>query len=191
MESQETVSFWIRQLRAGNAVAARHLWDRYYRNMVDLARRKLVGNSCRWADEEDVALSAFKSFCDGAANGRFPKPINGDNLWKLLFTLTARKAVDLVRRECRSKRGANRLSPEFDIEDLVAPDLSPDFAAQMEEQCRRLLEGLGNEQLRQIALWRMEGYTSAEIANMTGCTERTVERKLRVIRRLWQEEAGV
>jgi DNA-directed RNA polymerase specialized sigma24 family protein len=190
MEPEESITLLIGQLRAGDAVAARRLWDRYYGNMVDLARRKLVGAPCRWADEEDVALSAFKSFCDGAANGRFPKPINGDNLWQLLFTLTARKAVDLLRRECRGKRGASRIAAGYDLEGLVAPDLSPDFAAQMVEQCRLLLDGLGDPQLRQIAEWKMEGYTSSEIASRSGCTERTVERKLRVIRRLWQEEAG-
>jgi DNA-directed RNA polymerase specialized sigma24 family protein len=190
MESEESITLLIGKLRAGDALAARRLWDRYYGNMVDLARRKLTGTSCRWADEEDVALSAFKSFCDGAANGRFPKPINADNLWQLLFTLTARKAVDLLRRECRDKRNANRVAAGYDLEGLVAPDLSPDFAAQMVEQCRLLLDGLGDPQLRQIAQWKMEGYTSGEIANRTGCTERTVERKLRVIRRLWQEEAG-
>lgn len=189
MEPEESITLLIGQLRAGDALAARRLWDRYYGNMVDLARRKLTGTSCRWADEEDVALSAFKSFCDGAANGRFSKPINADNLWQLLFTLTARKAVDLLRRECRLKRSPTRTAADFDLEDLIAPDLSPDFAAQMVEQCRLLLDGLGDPQLRQIAQWKMEGYTSAEIANRTGCTERTVERKLRVIRRLWQEEA--
>jgi DNA-directed RNA polymerase specialized sigma24 family protein len=190
MESEESITAWIGRLRTGDAVAARRLWDRYYGNMVDLARRKLVGTSCRWADEEDVALSAFKSFCDGAANGRFPRPIDANNLWQLLFTLTARKAVDLLRREYRGKRNGTRISAEHDLEGLVAPDFSPDFAAQMEEQCRLLLDRLGDPQLRQIAQWKMDGYTSSEIAIRSGCTERTVERKLRVIRRFWQEEAG-
>ena len=85
MESDESVTFWIGKLRAGDPGAARQLWDRYYRNMVELARRKLSGASLQWADEEDVALSAFKSFCHGAANGRFPNAITSDNLWQLLL----------------------------------------------------------------------------------------------------------
>jgi DNA-directed RNA polymerase specialized sigma24 family protein len=189
MESEESITVWIKQLRAGDDAAARELWDRYYRNMVDLARRKLVGTPRRSADEEDVALSAFKSFCHAALNGRFSKPLNGDNLWQLLFTLTARKAVDLVRRENSQKRKGSLHVSDFDLDLLVSPELAPDFAAQIAEQRHYLMEQLGDPQLRQIAEWKMDGFTSAEIAARSGCTERTVERKLRVIRRLWNEEA--
>ena len=57
-------------------------------------------------------------------------------------------------------------------------------------ECRRLLEVLGDAGLRAVALWKMEGYTNAEIADKLGCTRRTVERKLRVIRAIWAEEGG-
>jgi DNA-directed RNA polymerase specialized sigma24 family protein len=188
MSSEDSVTRWVDRLRAGDAGAASRLWDSYFRNMVDLARRKLRGLPCRWADEEDVALSAFKSFCRGAAQGRFPGPIDRDSLWPLLFALTARKVVDLVRHEHRRKRGGPR--SEVDLDGLPAPQRGPDFAAQVGEECVRLLDSLGDPLLRSVAEWKMEGFTSAEIAGRLGCTERTVERKLRVIRRLWQEEVG-
>lgn len=57
------------------------------------------------ANEEDVALSAFASFCRAAEQGRFPSLSDRDDLWKLLVVLTARKAVDLKRHEGRAKRG--------------------------------------------------------------------------------------
>ena len=50
-----------------------------------------------------------------------------------------------------------------------------------------MLEILGDEELRRIARWKMEGHTNGEIAAKRGCLERTVERKLRVIRRLWED----
>jgi RNA polymerase sigma factor (sigma-70 family) len=184
----ESITYWVGKLRAGDAQAARRLWERYYGNMVDLARRKLSRTPCQWADEEDVAQSAFKSFCHGAANGRFPDTINHDNLWALLFALTARKAVDLVRRAGRQKRGG--AAHQVDMDHLAARDFPPDFAAELDEQRRRLIDCLPEPQLRAVAGWKMEGFTSAEIAARLGCTERTVERKLRVIRRLWQEEVG-
>jgi RNA polymerase sigma factor (sigma-70 family) len=187
---EDSVTCWVGQLRAGDALAARRLWERYYQDMVQLARRKLARSSCRWADEEDVALSAFQSFCRGLANGRFPDYIGRDNLWQVLFTLTARKAVDLIRRQLRRKRGGDAPPGEIDLEELAAPQAGPDFAALLEEQVRTLLEGLGDPQLRAVAQWKMEGFTSAEIAGRLGCAERTVERKLRVIRRLWEEEVG-
>jgi DNA-directed RNA polymerase specialized sigma24 family protein len=186
--SEESITYWVARLRAGDPLAARRLWERYFGHMVDLARRKLGPTPCRLADEEDVALSAFKSFCHGAAHGRFPQPIGHENLWQLLYALTARKAVDLVRHEGRRKRGGSAAPAEVDMEGLPAPQRGPDFEAQLVEQRRVLLDSLGDPQLRAVAEWKLEGFTSAEIAARLGCAERTVERKLRVIRRLWQQE---
>jgi len=69
--------------------------------LVGLARTKLHGSPRRVADEEDVALSAFDSFCRNAAQGRFPQLFDRDGLWKLLVLLTARKAAHQRRDELR------------------------------------------------------------------------------------------
>src|SRR5205085_443432 len=73
MSSDGSVSHWIRQLQAGDHAAAQKLWEGYFHRLVGLARAKMRGVSRRAADEEDVALSAFDSFCRGAEQGRFPK----------------------------------------------------------------------------------------------------------------------
>ncbi|MCA9205898.1 MAG: hypothetical protein KDA59_22745, partial [Planctomycetales bacterium] len=71
MSPHDTVAVWIEQLKAGDSQAAQKLWEAYFQQMVDLARRKLEGARRGVADEEDVALSAFKSFCLAARNGKF------------------------------------------------------------------------------------------------------------------------
>ena len=48
-----------------------------------------------------------------------------------------------------------------------------------------LLEALDEETLKQIASAKMEGYTNLEIAGQLDCSERSVKRKLKVIRTLW------
>jgi DNA-directed RNA polymerase specialized sigma24 family protein len=58
----------------------------------------------------------------------------------------------------------------------------------MADQCRRLLDLLGDEKLRLVALAKMQGETNAEIAARLGCVEHTVERKLKRIRSLWTQE---
>lgn len=68
----ESVSEWIDDLKAGSETAAQQVWQRYFEKLVRLARRKLRSAPRRMADEEDVALSAFDSFCRHAACGRFP-----------------------------------------------------------------------------------------------------------------------
>ena len=83
------------------------LWERYFRRLVGLARRKLQDTPRRVADEEDVALSAFASFCRGAEAGCFPQLADRDNLWHLLVTLTERKVYHQVRDErCQKRRAA-------------------------------------------------------------------------------------
>ena len=56
----------------------------------------------------------------------------------------------------------------------------------MAESCRRLLEMLPTQELRNVAVWKMEGYTNEEIAakmkSGQGRSLATVERKLRAIR---------
>jgi hypothetical protein len=70
MCSPGSVTAWISQLKAGEAAAAQPLWERHFRRLVALARRKLQATPCRAADEEDVALSAFDSFFRAAHRGQ-------------------------------------------------------------------------------------------------------------------------
>src|SRR5438477_10980700 len=105
MSAEGSVSHWIARLQAGDHRAAQELWERYFRRLVGLARKKLRDTPRRAADEEDVALSAFDSFCRGVRRGRFPRLDDRDNLWRLLVTLPARQAFDQVRDEHPQKRG--------------------------------------------------------------------------------------
>jgi DNA-directed RNA polymerase specialized sigma24 family protein len=201
MESRNSVTQWIQQAKQGDEEAAQRLWERYYGRMVRLALRRLEGQRRRAADEEDVALSAFHSFCRGAREGRFPRLADRDNLWPLLVTITVRKANELRHYETRKKRGGGKVRGESTLEappekDHAAAGLdqfpnqspSPATAAQVAEECQRRLEALGDKVLQSVALWKLEGYTNAEIAQMLGCVEGTVERKLRTIRSCWAQE---
>src|SRR5438067_10802620 len=112
MSSEGSVSQWLSRLRAGDPSAAQHLWELYFHRLVGLARVKLQGRPRRAADEEDVALSAFASFCRNAEAGRFPQLADRDDLWRLLVTVTERKAFNLVRDERRQKRGGGAVQGE-------------------------------------------------------------------------------
>ena len=96
MEDKGSVTHWIHAIKKGESAAANALWEHYFDKLVRLARRKLDGMPRRIADEEDVALSAFDSFCRAAKKGRFPDLADRDGLWRLLIQMTVRKAVDLT-----------------------------------------------------------------------------------------------
>jgi DNA-directed RNA polymerase specialized sigma24 family protein len=194
MSAPGSVTCWLDGLQAGDTGAAQRLWEGYFRRLVGLARHKLRGAAAGPAGPEDIALSAFDSFCRGAAQGRFPRLADRDDLWQVLVLLTARKAVDAIRSERAQKRGGGRAQPGPAADDgpglsaVVGREPTPSFAAQVAEQCRRRLDRLGDE-LRAVAVWKMEGYTNAEIAAKLGRSLATVERKLRLIRLTWEAEA--
>jgi DNA-directed RNA polymerase specialized sigma24 family protein len=200
MPDKGSVSLWIDRLKGGEGEAAQLLWERYFAHLVVRARAQLRGAPRQAADEEDVALSAFDSFCRGAEQGRFPRLDDRDDLWQLLMLLTVRKAINHRQHERRHKRGGGRVQHASALAGadaggddvfagLVGDEPTPEFATQLAEECRRLLDGLGDEGLRAVALAKMEGYTNAEIAGRLGCVVTTVERRLKSIRRLWNEEA--
>jgi RNA polymerase sigma factor (sigma-70 family) len=201
LSSEGSVTNWIGQLRAGDAAAAQKLWERYFRRLVGLARKKLQDAPRRAADEEDVALSAFASFCHHAARGRFPQLADRDDLWRLLVTVTSRKALHLRRDEKRPKRGGGEVLSLAElsgsssegkaiVEQILDREPTPAYAALLAEESRRLLERLDDEQLRTIALYKLEGHTNEEIAAKLGYERITVQRKLRLIRQIWGEEAA-
>lgn len=197
MSPEGSVTNWIGQLRAGDQQAAQKLWERYVQRLLGLARRKLGHAPRRAADEDDVVQSAFANLFLGVRQGRFPKLDDRHDLWQVLVLLTDRRATDQLRRAGRRRDmeiGESKLSAPQDSQShqagfaqIAAQEPTPDFAAQVAEQYQGLLASLGDDTLRQIAQWKMEGFTNEEIAQKLGCVTRTVERKLEMIRQRWQE----
>ena len=149
------------------------------------------------ADEEDAALSAFHSLCAGAAASRFDRLKDRDDLWRLLVVITMRKVYTQVRRQRQLKRGGGRVVPEAALagldpdspggfEQFIGREPVPEFAAILAEEFQARLGSLPDESLRQVALWKLEGYANDEIADRLGCVSRTVERKLDLIRKAWR-----
>ena len=109
MEDENSVTLWLEGLREGNDADVKRLWDRYFQRLVKLASTRLPGNARRVTDEEDVALSAFHSFCDRVSSGQFPQLADRDDLWRILVTnhvpkgrreLAAPDAAQAGRRPC-------------------------------------------------------------------------------------------
>lgn len=204
-EDRGSVSRWIGELQAGDGAAVQPLWERYFARLVRLARAKLraTRRTAAAEDEEDAALSAFNSFCEGVARGRFPRLADRDDLWRLLVVITARKAGAQVQREGRQKRGGGKVLGVADLQ-AVGPDgepadvlgmalaagPTPDFAAAAAEEFRRLLDALDDDELRRVALDRLDGYSNDEIAERLGCARRTVARRLDLIKKVWEAEVA-
>jgi RNA polymerase sigma factor (sigma-70 family) len=201
VSSTGSVTRLIRRVKEGDRTAAQELLARYFRRLLGLARAKLRGKRLHGADEEDVVQSALVGFFLGAEKGQYTQLQDRDDLWHLLVTITVRKAQKFVKEQQRQKRcpgkeehgtpspgSGDTVSKDQALEQFADPHASPDIEVLANETIERLLERLGNSRLRTIAVWRWEGYTVEEIATMLGCSPRTVLRKLRLIRTIWDEE---
>lgn len=176
-----SVSRLLGGLRDGDADAVRRLWGRYFGPLVRLARGRLRGVVP--GDAEDVASRAFWDLCERA--GRLPGLRDRGHLWKLLACLTARRACDLARKEGRRRRvvAGEAALGEAGFEPVAGREPPPEFAAAVAD----LLECLPTDELRRLAVARLEGHTNEEIAAALGRSLSTVERKLQVIRAVWKD----
>lgn len=196
-QESDEISLWIDGLRRGDTRAPERIWQSYFEQLVRLARRKMSGMPRRAVDEEDVALSAMNSLFRGVDAGRFPKLDDRDDLWKILVTITARKAIKHQRRHFAEKRGGGRVHGESifmkpgdesesnGLDQVLGSEPTDWLADQVTETCSDLMERLDDEKLRLIVCLKLEGCTNEEISQEMNCSIRTVERKLERIRGIW------
>ena len=198
-DGEGSVTRWIAGVKAGDLAAAQPLWERYFARMVDLARARLRAAGRRGhdaaSDEEDAALSAFDSLLrrpgPGAvpATGRPRRPLAAPGRHHHAEGPAPRPAAGSARSAAaaRSRPACDVDDPDSDDDVLaraVGSEPTPEFAAMVAEEYRRLLDRLGDDVLRKVAILRMEGYTTDAIADRLGCARRTVARQLALIRRI-------
>jgi len=200
VNEQGSITQWIAELKEGDQDAAREIWERYLSRLIALARKHLRDSPRRMADEEDVVISVFDKFSRAARDGSFKKLDDREDLWQILVLLTTHKAINQRKHDARQKRGGGKVRGEsvfqnaasdnspFGLGQVVSGEPTPEFAAEVAESCREMLDRLPDETMRGVALARMEGHSNKEIASLLQCTERTVERKLSRIRKIWETE---
>jgi DNA-directed RNA polymerase specialized sigma24 family protein len=202
MASTHSVTRWLQQLKQGDRQAVGPLWERYFTRLVQLVRSQFPCMPAKGAaSAEDAALEAFASFCRRAEEDGFAHLFDRDDLWQILVVLAFRKRCNQIQYERRQRRrpaggrvyAASALEQDSDeagalFTNMLSREPEPSLVVQAAEECRRLLAQLEDEQLRQIAQWKVEGFTNEEIAAKLGRAVATVERKLDRIRQRWEKE---
>ena len=132
-------------------LAARLIWRRYFRDLLELARKNLNLRVRRREDEEDVLQSMYKSFCLRQQRGEFDLA-GRDALWKLLVTITLRKARNVAKKQTPDRRDIAREqtiadhdeaeAAQWALEQMDAAGPSPAEAAVLNEALERRLEAL-------------------------------------------------
>jgi RNA polymerase sigma factor (sigma-70 family) len=171
-------------VQEGSSSAVRPLLSAYFGRLVRLAHKRLRNLPGLGSYDEDLALRSFQSVCQRLSDPARSLDLAGrEDLWRLLATRTTSRAIDLIRRQRPVK-----ILGDDDLAQLQIRGPTPGEAAELADECRRLLGLLKEPELRQIALWKVEGYTHEEIAARLDCVPRTIERKVSRIRLLWEHE---
>jgi RNA polymerase sigma factor (sigma-70 family) len=199
-DSLSSVTQWIEGIKDGDDSAAAKIWERYYQRLIMLILQKLRGMPRRVADEEDVVLSAFASLYQRAQAQKFPDLRDRNDLWYLIVCIAERKVYNLMRAERREKRDhrkvigesalakADESNSRIGLDVLPGLEPTPEFAAATAESVQRLFAMLPDDESREIAQRKMEGYTNEEIAVQIDRSVPTVERRLKRIRNIWKSE---
>ncbi len=193
MSDTSDVSHWINRIKEGDSAAADRIWHHYFDRLVRSVRRGLHGQNRAVSDEEDIVLSVFDSFYAAAQQGRFPDLSDRDDLWKLLLRMSARKVIDKRRHDRRQRRGGNAEIYSLEGDDAtlieaIGQEPSPEMVVMMQESVEQFFSHLSVGRLRELAVAKLEGHSNAEIARLFGCSERTIERRLHLIREICQQE---
>lgn len=188
-----SVTEWVHLAKAGDDEATRKLWERYFRQVVIVARRRLTQTSGHF-DEEDVALSTFDGVLRALKDERLDPPNDRFEFWGLLRRSARHRVNDRLKVEGAAKRGGGRGDQEKNPRTLrlgIDPDQlsgqldDPQLTAAMSEECKLLLDSLRDEELEKVVIWKLEGRTNEEIAEALGYSKRTVQRMVRNIREVW------
>lgn len=201
-DDSASVTKWFRGVEAGDDESARMLWEYCIPRLIAYSRKRLPTRFRKALDEEDVALSSFRSVCERARDGDLGEIHDRFELLRLMTCVTQRKTINHLKSETRQKRGGGNVRSESEAElpedsasrrtnlldrfPSAAPD--PAYLLEYEEAFRKLIDALEDPALETIALLRLEGYSVVEIAGKVGSAKRSVERRLNLIRRIWNSD---
>jgi RNA polymerase sigma-70 factor (ECF subfamily) len=181
------------RLGAGDEAAAAEVFHRFAVRLRGLARKRLDRLLRAKVDAEDVLQSVYRSFFRRHAEGEYELG-SWDSLWGLLTVITLRKCGRRARYFRSARRDAGReveLPPRpadasrADFE-AIARDPTPSEAARLAETLEQVMRDL-TERERAILALSLQGYTTFEVSEQVGRTERTVQRVLQRVRRRLEE----
>lgn len=177
-ELPESVTFWLRRVKDGDAIAFQHAYSAAYAELKRLAHAQLRHNRGA-ADTTALVHEAYLKLC-GNAGGIHDR----HNLMGLAASAMRQVLVDLARRRNALKREGVMVTLHTQLPDaqqsaleILALDTSLDRLAKIDPRSAQLVE------LRYFG-----GYSEEETAAILGVTERTLRRDWRRARAFLESE---
>jgi DNA-directed RNA polymerase specialized sigma24 family protein len=183
MSNGHSITALLSRVKSADHDAVRALFNNCYARVAAISLRKLGGTPKRAFDNDDVANSAFHEFLSGAAEGRFKKLENREDVWQVLALLVGDKIGDRLRHECRLKRGGGEpCVPLENIAEAVSAHDDPSLEAEINDAKNFFLANLPSDDHRRVVQLLAEGRTHEEIAEILTLSVRTVDRRVEDVR---------
>jgi RNA polymerase sigma-70 factor, ECF subfamily len=189
MQNPDESARLVEGLKEGDPRAAEALFPRYAVRLARLAeqhlRRKVAGR----VDGEDVVQSVFRTFFRRCASGEF-RIDSSDEIWRLLVTLTLRKARYQARHHLAGKRDAAAEVPAVaGLAEAVSREPGSAEAAELVDRIEGLLRGLPDF-YSLVLERRLQGHAVADVAADLSVSRQTVYRALELLQRRLAREAS-
>lgn len=202
MPDPGSISILIEDLKRGDDDAISKIWERFFEPLRLFARSKLPVQNRKVIDDEDIASCAINSFQDSLRKGKYPGIKNREDIWKFLITIVDRNSIDSIRRQKALKRGGGTLRGESVFHDLgdssrglerfsKVDEGSSEAVVDFVDQLDNLLCKLDDGELKTVLLSRLAGDSIDEIAVKIRKSVSSVERKLKIIRKIWMSNSAL
>lgn len=198
--TSNSTSDLIERLRRGDEDAMRQVFDLFSSRLVRRAAQELQGRPRGARDEEDIAQSTMRSFWVALQEGRLGTLDDPQSLERVLMKMVARKAIDWLRSEGADKRGGGKVRGDSAFPRSTAMDDSdgsvqipgdsstPSARLAADEWWQHVFDLLPDDDCRRIVREKLDGATNREIAQRLGFSLRMVERRLQLVRKIWEHE---
>jgi RNA polymerase sigma factor (sigma-70 family) len=183
MSTGHSITALLSGVKRADRAAVHAFFEKCYSRIVAVGLKKLGGTPRRGFDEDDVANSAFREFLQRAAEGRFNKLENRQDLWQVMALLVGDKIGDRFRHEGRLKRGGGEPGVSLeDVAEAVAKLDDPSLEVEIDDAKEVFLSKLPSDDHRRVVKLLAEGRTHEEIAEVLNLSVRTVDRRIEDIR---------
>lgn len=196
-ETCGSVTLMIRGLRGGDEAKVTPLWGRYFERLTHVAAKHLrFAPTGSRGTEEDAALSAINSFCDGLAAGKFEYVDRREVLWGTLAKITERKALRQLRdRRWEKEVVFTDLQPDVSMAGdgsrrLAIVEPTREYTDVVRLELDDLIDALENPLWREAVRMVLEGDSVPEIAAKLHRSRECVYIWFRTIRQIWEERSG-
>jgi RNA polymerase sigma factor (sigma-70 family) len=193
MSEDRSFANMMARLRTGDQDAAALVFDRYAKQLIHLAWRRLGPKLRQKVDPEDVLQSVFRSFFSHQAAGEITGLESWDNLWGLLVVITMRKCRRQIRKFHSATRDVAREIPAPDSDPdsdsgsgISSDEPTPEEAVTLTDTIEHLMSRMDPRQ-QEIFTLTLRGCTVTEISKQLGCTERLAFRVLKRVKEVLED----